>query len=400
MLSHFNLLHQFSGATIKYRPIRLDSIAYTLIPSARSISFPGASVKIFVAVYDTRKSYKIIEIARYLETDVDGGDAQEGNAEEPVAVKSEDLMEVEESHFVEKDIAQDPPENFAKEDSADEDIPVQPKTYEKMKEGLRSLVPKHSTRMESDSFCYSFIKLFLFLLIPLCVIFASLVLREQNYQHSTVFANISVELKKRVYGQDQAVEAVGKYLQLDKPVLKMMALVGGTGVGKSYTTQIIESNFPIYSIRQYFSPISLTMNDVGFSFLYPKLIVLENLKEHDLADVVNFLKMNDKVDVNQYITVLAVFNVERMDDDLLRKIDLDQSAKTIRDSFAGANLDVKVITFELLGEDVLEKCIIDAARVSEITLSDDDFESVKQQLVTNNAGCKGAYSKVQVIGRK
>lgn len=309
----------------------------------------------------------------------------------------------EESYAVEEDITlEDSVKDSAEEeeDSADENVQeAQSKTYKEMKESLRSLVPKRSTEKQSNSRCYVFLKMFFSLLVPLCVVFISLVFREQSYQHSTVFANVTVELKKRIYGQDRAVETVGEYLRLDEPTLKVIALVGGTGVGKSYTIEIVECNFPKYSVRRYFPPINITMNDVSISFLYPKLIVLENLKEHDLAHVVNFLKMRDNVTTNQYITVLAVFNVEHMDDNLTRNMDLDRSAEAIRNSFANENLDVKVITYEPLGEDVLKKCIADAAHHSEITLSDHDVEFVEQQLVINNAGCKGAYSKVQMIGQ-
>lgn len=329
---------------------------------------------------------------------------EDAEVQVPVADTSVNRMEIEEIHFVEKDITpKDPVEESVQEENSahkDDTLEAKPKSYERMKEGLRSLVPKRPKIEErKSSCCCAFLKMFLSVLVPLCIVLVSLEFREQSYQHSIVFANVTVELRKQIYGQARAVEALGDYLQLDKPALKMIALVGGTGVGKSYTVEMIESNFPKYSVRRYFPPIGVTMNDVGFSFLYPKLIVLENLREHDLTDVVGFLKTRDKVAVNQYITVMAVFNVERMTDDLIRSVDLGRSAKTLRDSFAGEDLDVKVVTYEPLGSDVLVKCIADAARRSEVTLSDDDVEFVKRQLVTNNVGCKGAYSKVQLIGK-
>ncbi|EFN80398.1 uncharacterized protein LOC105186915 isoform X2 [Harpegnathos saltator] len=345
-------------------------------------------------------------IAEYLEKEVCFDD----NDEIPVYNDSANHMEVEESHFVEKDIVQEDPvadspeKDSSEEDATDEEVleilDRQPKSYEQVKEGLRSLVPKRPTTMRVNSGHYAGFKLLFSLVVSLCVILISFMAREQSYQHSTLFANVTVELKKRVYGQDRAMQAVGDYLRLDEPTLKIIALVGGTGVGKSYTVSIVESNFPKYSVRRYFSPISMTMNNVSFSFLYPKLIVLENLKEHDLPDVVNFLKTREQVDVNQYITVLAVFNVEHMDNDSIRTIDLDRSTEAIRNSFAGENLDVKVIVYEPLSEDVLEKCIADAARDSKVTLSNGDVEFLKKHLAINNAGCKGAYRKVQVIGRK
>lgn len=327
--------------------------------------------------------------------------------ETTVADESISRMDVEESYSVEKDIVPKNPveEPAEKKISSDKEISAdnvkipetQPKTYKQMKEGLRLLVPKRlKEKKNKSSFWYS--DKMAYVLFTIFIVIAYLWFRELYFRHTNMFADTKCKLKKQIYGQNRAVEAVGNYLRRIKPELKIVALVGGTGVGKSYAVQIIESDFPNHSVRWYYSPIRTTMNDVptSYFFLYPKLIILENLRERNLPDVVNFLKKRDKV-TKQFITVLAVFNVEHIAENMTRITDLGGSSRRIRNTFARENIAAKVISFEPLGEDTLEQCIIDAANYNGVvTLTYKDVESIREQLEENNTGCKGAYNKVQL----
>lgn len=227
--------------------------------------------------------------------------------------------------------------------------------------------------------CLIAISIFVFLL--------SVPLYEDQDKHSNTFATAVVELKKEIFGQDQAVEILTKYLQQDSPFLKIIALVGGTGVGKSYTVEIIRKNFYEKNSNHFFS-------------LRKDLLVLENLREEDSLDIIKFVKMHQKTYDNRYGTILVVFNVEQMNDDSTRSIDLNKSVNVMKNTFVDANLDIKIIPYESLSEDALEKCIIKIAKNIDITLSQDQIAIIKRQLIENNTGCKGAYSKIQVIGRQ
>ncbi|XP_029667620.1 uncharacterized protein LOC115238167 [Formica exsecta] len=210
---------------------------------------------------------------------------------------------------------------------------------------------------------------------------------DQNDKHSNTFATAVVELKKQIFGQDRAIEVLTDYIPQDSPSLKIIALVGGTGVGKSYTAEIIRKNFHERSSNRLF-------------FSRADLFVLENLREEHLLDTIKFVKTHQETYGHRYGTILAIFNVEQMSDDSTRSIDLNKSISTIRSTFADANLDIKVIPYEPLSEETLEKCIIDVAKNIKKTLSRDQIALIKQQLIENNTGCKGAYGKVQVIGRQ
>lgn len=286
----------------------------------------------------------------------------------------------------------------------------QQRSYQEMKKELRSLVKtpvsncQNAVKTSSKLKCSTvFFKLFkmIFLLLPLLfLIFSTILYYNDNHKHSSDYVNAIAELKREIYGQDQAIQTLTEYLELDTPSLKVIALVGGTGVGKSHTVQIIRENFPReYTVSQYYPPIKNVRNII-FSFLYPDLIILENLKEHDLTDVIDFLKRRQDVSSDRYITVLAVFNIEQMDVELTRNIDWNHSLDLIKNAFADGNIDVKIIPYTFLSEDALEQCITKQMMDSGLTLSDEQFNLVKQYLLTNNAGCKGAYRKVQLIGRQ
>ncbi|EFN65950.1 hypothetical protein EAG_05995 [Camponotus floridanus] len=226
--------------------------------------------------------------------------------------------------------------------------------------------------------CFVIILIFVFLLS---------LHEDQDDKHSNTFTTAIVELKKEIFGQDRAVQILIKYLQQDSPFLKIIALVGGTGVGKSYTVEIIRKNFYEKSNNHFFSSRA-------------DLFILENLRDEHLLDVIKFVKMHQKTYDNRYGTIFVVFNVEQMNDNSTRSIDLNKSINIMKNTFANANLDIKIIPYESLSEDALEKCIKKIAKNVKLTLSQDQIVLIKRQLIENNTGCKGAYGKIQVIGRQ
>lgn len=258
------------------------------------------------------------------------------------------------------------------------------KNYQDTKEIRSKNVSKYSKVKQAFCACLLIcliaISIFVFLLsVPLY--------EDQGDKHSNTFATAVVELKKEIFGQDRAVEILTKYLQQDLPFLKVIALVGGTGVGKSYTVEIIRKNFYEKNSNHFFSSRA-------------DLLVLENLREKDSLDVIKFVKMHQKTYDNRYGTILIVFNVEQMNDDSTRNIDLSKSINVMKNTFVDANLDIKIIPYESLSEDALEKCIIKIAKNIKLTLSQNQIALIKRQLIENNTGCKGAYNKIQVIGRQ
>ncbi|XP_018405687.1 PREDICTED: uncharacterized protein LOC108782036 [Cyphomyrmex costatus] len=243
--------------------------------------------------------------------------------------------------------------------------------------------------------CFKFVLLIIFLTFISVIMYENL----GTHKHSTDFANAVVELKKHVYGHYD-LQRLCEYLESDVPFFKVIVLFGDTGVGKSYTANIIRENFSRkYAIRYYFPPLKKAMKDIDIPFLYPNLIILENLKYYDMMDVVNFLKARQDIYNNRVMTVLAIFNFENRFDYTLQRKNQPNDSAIIQKAFFNKNVGVKIFFYEPLNENALRKCIIDAMKKSKLMLNETQFDFVKKRLLSNGAGCKRANTYIQRIGR-
>ncbi|XP_012058223.1 PREDICTED: uncharacterized protein LOC105621368 [Atta cephalotes] len=242
--------------------------------------------------------------------------------------------------------------------------------------------------------------MFLLLLSTILVAFISVYLYEnqETRKHSNDFANAVIELKERIHGHN--LQKLCEYLQSDVPSFKVIVLFGDTGVGKSYTVDIIRRNFPRkYAIRQYFPPLE-AVNDINLPLLYPNLIILENLKKRDLTAFVNFLEARRDTYKNRFVTILAIFNFEDLIELEIRIRNRLHDAAVIKNAFLNKNIEVEIFFYDSLNENALESCIIDAIKESKLTLNEKQFDLVKENLLIHQAGCKRAYRYVQMIGRQ
>ncbi|CAL1687323.1 unnamed protein product [Lasius platythorax] len=184
-------------------------------------------------------------------------------------------------------------------------------------------------------------------------------------------------MEKGILGQDQIVQVLTEYLQ-DSPLLKVVALIGDTSVEKSYTVDLIKKKFRRRS-------------DNGFSSLYPNFVVLENLRAEHLTDVINYVKTFEEAYGNRQITILAVFKVGQIDDSTMRNTDLNRIINTVKDTFIEANISIKIISYEPLTENALEKHIINTAKDIRLTFSQDEINIIKRGLTEDNTDSRKAY---------
>lgn len=218
--------------------------------------------------------------------------------------------------------------------------------------------------------------------------------------HTTLFSNASLELQQKVYGQRNAISNIISFLSTDTFYVKVLCLVGGTGVGKSYTAGIIAKNFPNKNGIFVYDPVlkdAIDMNALNSS-RSNMLLIMENLKMKDIdffSDTMSLLSKNK----NKCITVLAVFNVKNINNYLERETSSVQNENAISKAFDNTNIKFLIVPYKPLDDQVLEMCITEAARNSNMTLAQNQIHVIKQSLLFSNSGCKGAYSKVQVIGR-
>lgn len=239
-------------------------------------------------------------------------------------------------------------------------------------------------------------------IIPvLTVIFAMLMNLDTHMvcNRMTLFSNASIELEEKIYGQKNAISSIISFLDHDFIKLKVLCLIGGTGVGKSYSVEIIAKNFPSPNkIFLYDAALGHPIDTKALSSLDSHhLFVVENLKTKHLDIFANIIDAISET--HKCLTVIAIFNIEEVNNRLERRVDLEQGRSTIHEAMKNKIVDFSIVPYEPLDEGTLELCITQAASASGLRPTRDQITEVKQSLLSSGTGCKGAYAKLQVIGR-
>ncbi|XP_050448198.1 uncharacterized protein LOC126849888 [Cataglyphis hispanica] len=218
--------------------------------------------------------------------------------------------------------------------------------------------------------------LFLILLMLLLYYFKSLD-TNKNDEFVDSFATAIVELEKEILDHNATVRVLTEYLERDTPLLKVIALIGETSVDKPYTVDIIKKS--LRKRRNNSSSPSL-----------PSFVVLENLRAEHSTVVIDYVKTYQEAYGNQEFTIVAVFKVEQIDDDLTRA-DINHVINTVKDIFIEANVIMKIIPFKPLSEEALEKYIINTAKNIGQTLSQDQIDYHKRRLIEDFTDCNKRY---------
>ncbi|CAD1478029.1 unnamed protein product, partial [Heterotrigona itama] len=273
---------------------------------------------------------------------------------------------------------------------------VNKKTYQEIKNKFRPLVLKNKiSPKKKGNMCYYF----MFSCSTLCLfpIILAMLLNlniPTACNRATFFSNATQELQQKIHGQENAISNIISHVNQDVFYLKVLCLIGGTGVGKSYTANIIIKHFPvkeeilIYDTLLHYS----TNRNILDSFDSYQLIIMENLKLRNLDIFSNMIDvLNKKKD--KCITVIAIFNIEEVNNNLERTINLIQSISSINEVLANKKVDSLIVPYQPLNEETLQTCIIEAATISNLTLTSNQINEIKQNLLLSASGCKGAYAK-------
>ncbi|XP_043248121.1 uncharacterized protein LOC122394966 [Colletes gigas] len=273
-------------------------------------------------------------------------------------------------------------------------------SYSEVKKNLRSLVPKKEVPLKKKiNMCYC--NLACLCITPIIVGIIALFLNPVTNtfcNRATLFSNATTEMQQKIYGQTNAISDITYALNQDIYHLKVVCLIGGTGVGKSYTVEIIKKNFP-HKKRILTYDLKLEDKNKLTAFDSYELLIIENLKLKNLDIFATLLDILVKNKEN-CVTVFAIFNVEGVDDYLEREVDLVKSKDIITKAFIREQIDLFVVPYIPLSEQALEMCIMDVARQSDLQLSQDQINEIKHSLSLSGSGCKGAYAKTQIIGRE
>ncbi|XP_017794157.1 PREDICTED: uncharacterized protein LOC108575776 [Habropoda laboriosa] len=274
-------------------------------------------------------------------------------------------------------------------------------TYKDLKKRFRPLIVKKknpTNKKMNVYYCSCLTVCIIPAIVVMFALFFNLDQTERICNCETLLSNASLELQQKIHGQEKAISRIIRYFDENYSHLKVLCIIGGTGVGKSYTAKIITKHFPLKNdIFIYDAVLDRSVDLAAQSSLgLQQLLVVENLKLKHLnifSDIIDVLrKTKDKC-----VTVVAIFNVEEVNSSLERKVDLVQSENAILQAMADKKIDLSIVPYEPLNEEALEICITEAALTSGLTLTSDQVNEIKQSLILSGSGCKKAYAKVQVI---
>lgn len=297
-------------------------------------------------------------------------------------------------------IKHEPSETLSRDQDLTKEIQDVKPEIENAKRKLRPLMQEKKTRSYSCS-CWQII---FFLLLPVTVVLVSTILNQQEKfcEPSFDFSNVTENLPKFVHGQNQGVADLIDLFQSDMVQFKIIALVGGTGVGKSHVANIIKNSLPrSYYAFEYFPPLYNKVRQVYsvLSTCQCNIVILENLGTEDISDAAFFSQALRNRAANLCVLIVALFNTQITDNNLRRSMDLKGSVERIESGFRKEGIEMRAIGFEPLGEESIMKCIMEAVEESYFKLSEKDIDRVRKSLLVANSGCKGAYSKVQLLGK-
>lgn len=215
------------------------------------------------------------------------------------------------------------------------------------------------------------------------------------------FGGISKDLKNRIYNQESAIDELTKYFRdkNNKTGFDVIALVGGIGVGKSYTAEIVRNRMKASgNIIDVFPPL-INKEDEAYSSLSIcrcNMIRLENLKTDDIPDAAAFADKLKRKASGYCILIIALFNTQETDEHLRKTLDLSKSISLIEQTFRERKLEATLISYRSMSSEALTKCIKDAADYSNVKLTNTDVENIRHDMLIADSGCKGVYAKVQL----
>jgi hypothetical protein len=222
-------------------------------------------------------------------------------------------------------------------------------------------------------------------------------------------------LENNIFGQKDAVYDIISVLNIfcntQSPGIVILAFVGGTGVGKSYTTSVISKVFPWRENIQHFVwPLqsgSQSVNDVSakFSPCGANLIVMDDLVTSDAGNIVKFLQNLVKHSQNHGVRAIAVLVFSSEDQKVIlqgkgnTEVQFEIMKGKLSAIFQDAALEVTFITFKHLQNEHIAMCITEALNRKGIVSLETDVAKV-MGLLPQGTGCKGVASKVQLLGEE
>ncbi|XP_050448133.1 uncharacterized protein LOC126849869 isoform X3 [Cataglyphis hispanica] len=249
--------------------------------------------------------------------------------------------------------------------------------------------PKSDSKIKKKIKCSSKCCLVV-LLISLIIYLSLLIFLLHNFgflnfyqnKHTDILQTAVVELEKIIYDEDNTVRMLNEYLDQDTSLIKVIALIGDSIIDKSYTVDIIRKK-----LRRKRRNGSLPW--------FPDFVIMENLREEHSLTVVDYAETFQEVYNDRPFTILAVYKIEEMNDNLKRRLELNQIIKGVNDTFIKADINFKIISYKLLTDTILDQYIINMEEKLRQTFSPDQIYNIKQSLIEDRSYCQEKYDCIK-----
>ncbi|XP_016962950.1 uncharacterized protein LOC108033210 [Drosophila biarmipes] len=232
----------------------------------------------------------------------------------------------------------------------------------------------------------------------------SIVHNRDNYcDRSQRLGNIVSHARPHILHQEQALDQLE--LALDSPNRQIIALVGSSGVGKSFTAHKLRDHFPwpenVKTLSWAGGRSVLRVQSMLSHLVYcgRNLILIDNMlpKDAEYVPVISKLIKGHEEIANRteqphlkQLTVVLIFSVNRLQADEY----YEEEMETLK-QLPGTH----VITYAALEPDHLVDCIHREAKIAKVQLDDDHIEEIIRGSDARSSGCKSIPAKVLLFGK-
>lgn len=203
-------------------------------------------------------------------------------------------------------------------------------------------------------------RVFFIFFIPITLGLLCMFNSDTGFMQNFDSTNTIKDLRELIYGQDDIVDKLAYDLNLLKSQ-KIFIFTGGNGVGKTYTAQIIEKNYPYKNnIQKYIfnSNFAFDMEREILTKLNEyeqNLIIIDGLVINEVYTILPIL--NGLSATGKRFIVIVIFNVQEISNDLTSNTDLKMKGKEISKTFDDNNISHTLFSFDNLNSEDTKECI-------------------------------------------
>ncbi|KAF2883962.1 hypothetical protein ILUMI_22220 [Ignelater luminosus] len=166
--------------------------------------------------------------------------------------------------------------------------------------------------------------------------------------------NLKSDLKESLHHQDEALNVIMKNIdrmEYWKEGIKVLPFIGTTGVGKTFTVNIIKKHFVSRFVHEVTNIRDQQKVIDKLQGCFCNLIIVDNLKASDLSSFLGFIENLPK---SYDILIIPIFNIHDTTDGVTYHVS-EEDFKLIREKFDASNLYYDLVIYDALDYLTIEK---------------------------------------------